>query len=383
MGSKKMKKMEKMMEKMSIMKEKFGMPSMPGMGGAFGLPSLTSFIQFFDPSFVSELSRHIAAKQVKRGISKGIEIARLKKDIELTNSIGPPEKLEMPLNKEELKIIAKRLYDLGYYYEKDPEKDDIEYTLAPIYMGLIGQASSKEQDSLQAAIKRFQRVHGISPEKCDGCIQPGDKTIKYLNSNLRISLVSHGMGPLFQFTDEKHDHLHPILKDFMDDLEWMYKTGSSLRQDIKRGRRKSKEESIVYSYYPKEIIVSYASRGYPGDGHKDLESKHYKARAIDVISVNGITISEAPRDKTIPSGVDSKLIQFGQMTPGFDTDILPLFQGPVNSFACALHMLKDKGDELPIKWRITELDSPWHGNTENHQDHIHVAIGRKTHIGSD
>lgn len=370
MGSKKMKKM-----KMGI----------SGMGGAFGMPGKQTLLDFVDPSFTSKLSRHIAAKMVKRGVSKGVEIARLKKDIELTNAIGPPEEIEQPLNKEELTQVAQRLHDLGYYYEKDPESDEIEFTLAPTYMGIVGKASSKEQDSLQATIKRFQRIHGFLPNNCNGCIQPGDKTLKNLNSNLRTSLISHGMGPIFRFEEDKgHDHLHPILWDFMDDIEWIYKSGLSVSENIKRGRRKTKEESIIASNYAREIIISYASRGYSGDGHKSLNSKHYEARAIDIISVNGKSVSEAPRELELPSVMASKIPPQFQQTMLESAKIMIAFlMEPVISFAHLLEGLKEIGDQLPIKWRITELDSPWHGDKENHQDYIHVAIGRKIHVAGD
>jgi len=60
----------------------------------------------------------------------------------LSKPIGPPDKLIEPLDNENLKLVAQRLYELGYYYEKNPEKEDIEYTLAPNYLGIVGMASN-------------------------------------------------------------------------------------------------------------------------------------------------------------------------------------------------------------------------------------------------
>ena len=141
---------------------------MPPMGRGL---STQDPVDLTGPQFIGELSKHIATKQVKRGIGKAVELARPKEDITITNTISPPEEMEQPLNKAELQQIAQRLYDLGYYYEKNPESDEIEFTLAPNYTGLLRKATSKEKDRLQAAIKRFQRVHGFSPDKCDGCIR--------------------------------------------------------------------------------------------------------------------------------------------------------------------------------------------------------------------
>ncbi|MFX1499618.1 MAG: peptidoglycan-binding domain-containing protein [Promethearchaeota archaeon] len=409
MGSKKMKKMEKIKERMEAMggfamqgakgMGGFGMPGVKGIGGfgmpgakgmgGFGMLGSTSLSNYIDESHLSELSRHIAARQVKRGISKGVEIVRLKNDIELTNPIGSPENLEQPLNKEELRLVAQRLYDLGYYYINVSEDDDIEFTLAPTYMGLIGKASSEERNSLQAAIKRFQRVHGFSPEKCDGFIEPGDKTLEKLNSNLRTSLVSHGTGPIFMFEDKsEQDHLHPILNDFMEDVEWSFKRGVSFRQDIKRGRKKSVEEKIMISNTPREIVISHASFGYPGDGHRNLDSKHYKAQAIDVISVNGVSVSDSPRELALPPSIIAQvsppLRQWALAGyPGGTVKVLAFFIGPVVAFAHFIEAFKEIENKIHSKWSITELDSPWHGDKENHQDHIHIGISRKTHIGSD
>ena len=176
-----------------------------------------------NPAFKADLSKHIATKQVKGGILKGYDLVKKKGNIEISKPIGPPEKLTEPFDKEELKLIAQRLYDLGYYYEKNPEKEEIEYTLAPDYLGIVGMANDKEQNSLQAAIKKFQRVHGFSPEKCDGYINPGDNAIENLNSKMVIQLKSYSRGitkgaeGFYEFVDDDHNHLHPILWDFMED----------------------------------------------------------------------------------------------------------------------------------------------------------------------
>lgn len=371
MGSKKMKKM------------KMGMASMGGamasMGGMGMMGSQTDPLGLKNPGFISALSRHIATKQVKRGIGKAVELTRLKEDITITNPVGPPEEIEIPLNKEDLQQISQRLFDLGYYYEKNPESDEIEFTLAPTYMGLVGQASSKEQDSLQSAIKRFQRIHGFSPDKCNGCIQPEGKTLKNLNSNLRTSLSSYntsGASSIFKFESEKgHNHLHPRLWNFMDDIEWFYQTGKEKWKKGKHGKGKDKMGSEMYTNYAREIIISYASRGYPDDGHKNVNSKHYEALALDIISVNGKSVSDAPRELKLPDYIGSKLPpQMQSMYLEQMKILMALIMGPVIGFAYLLAEFKEVGGQLPIKWNITELDSPWHGDTENHQDYIHIAI---------
>jgi len=233
--------------KKSIMK---GAPGMRGMTPAIG----SADFGLDNPKFIGDLSRYTAKQMVKRGLTKAVEIARLKEEIVLTRPVGPPQELEQPPKPDEIRLIAQRLYDLGYYYQDIPETGEIEFTLAPTYVGLVGQATHSEQDSLQAAIKRFQLVHGTLPVKCNGYIYPEDDTLKMINSPQRTAMVSYntisatGINPIFEFksvlagkvvkglpgaimdAEKCHNHLHSRLWQFMDVLKWFYnKMGESWR----------------------------------------------------------------------------------------------------------------------------------------------------------
>lgn len=331
----------------------------------------------------NEIFMRTATKQVKKGIIKGYEIITKKEKIELSKPIGPPEELAEPFDKDELKFVAQRLFDLGYYYEKNPEKEEVEYILAPNYLGITGMASDKEQNSLQAAIKKFQRVHGFSLDKCNGEIDLDDKTLKKLNSKMVIPLRSYSNGltnggeKLYSFEDEDHNHLHPILWDFLDDIKWFIpklRIWKRIRLKMDNQVKKRWSDNLANN-----ILISYASKGYPGDGHKNPNSNHYKGKAIDIVAINGVKVSNAKKEPSILPMHEKLTPEQRKFVRGFEaTQIVErLYTRPVMSFATIMDIFIRHEFAFPFKWKIIELDTPWHGDTENHQDYIHIAVRRK------
>ena len=344
-----------------------------------------------NPQFKSDLSKHIATKQVKGGILKGYNLLKKEENILITKPIGPPEKLNEPYDKEELKLVAQLLFDLGYYYEKNPEKEEIEYNLAPEYLGIVGMASDKEQNSLQAAIKKFQRVNGFSLEKCNGYINPDDDTLEKLNSKMVVPLKHYSSSIIkskekfYEFQDADHNHLHPILLDFMEDIQWFFNKWMKLFKFGKatgkiKGKINVQLTKIMASNFSNDVLISYASKGYPGDGHKTPTSDHYTGKAIDIVAINGINVSDAKKEFTPPPSLGIP-VQFLQMGFTGNEIMEGLLTGPVMALANILNEFKKYEDELSFRWRFTELDTPWHGDKENHQDYIHIAVEPKIKIG--
>ena len=349
---------------------------------------------FTDPKAKAHISKYIAMKQVKKGILKGYDLIKKKEEINISKAIGPPDLLTEPFDNKELKAVAFRLQDLGYYHEKIPDKEEIEYTLAPNYLGIIGMASDNEQNSLQGAIKKFQCVHGFSLNNCDGRIDAGDETLEKLNSKLVVPLISYtksltkGIKNFYNFEDDKDNHLHPVLHDFMDDVHWFF---SDFVKEIKLAKMKGKVKGKYAKMFTQEInnnlarnvVISHASKGYPGDGHKNPKSEYYKGKAIEITAINNVNVSDAEKEprllpffEGIPAQFREIAITSFKASEGSDF-ITGLYSGPVMAFAEVLNAFKEKESELPFKWQITQLDTPWHGDRENHQDHISVAVESK------
>lgn len=342
----------------------------------------------------ADISKYIATKQIKGGILKGIDLVKKKGKIELSKPIGPPDKLAEPFDNEELKLVAERLYDLGYYYEKNPEKEEIEYSIAPNYLGIIGMASDKEQNSLQAAIKKFQRVHGFSLDECNGCIDTDEKTLKKLNSKMSIPLKSYSSGitkvveRFYEFEDNDHNHLHPILLDFMDDIHWFFNKWMKSFKVAKatgkiKGKYSKEVKQIFNSNLTKNVVISYASKGYPGDGHKDPRSDYYKGKAIDIIAINEVNVRDFRKESAPLPWFNDIPPQFRQiaMANEYFKFFEGLFAGPVKAFATVLNVFKQYESDLPFRWRLAQLDTPWHGNKQNHQEYIHISVESKMSIG--
>jgi len=98
--------------------------------------------------------------------------------------------------------------------------------------------------------------------------------------------------------------------------------------------------------------------------------------ALDIVQINGMKVAEAPREITPPASMKIPPQVQSYFTESMK-NFVAMMVSPVSFLAFTLDEFKESGNQLPVKWRITELDTPWHGQTQTHQEYIHVAVNRK------